>query len=154
MSNKQLYQKNVFLQKSKDKFNPDVLKKKDDVDKNRKINVFKKSITTYNSITNHTPENIKSQKDLELQKDSVIQNLESIIMQKKKEREEQEMQLKPQKQKIIIDENSEQKKIQDFNEMKEEQTEYLNTHKKVVEENKNRYEDILSNLKNLGILNN
>ena len=28
MSNKQLYQKNVFLQKSKDKFNPDVLKKK------------------------------------------------------------------------------------------------------------------------------
>jgi len=154
MSNKQLYQKNVFLQKSKDKFNPDVLKKKDDVDKNRKINVFKKSITTYNSITNHTPENIKSQKDLELQKDSVIQNLESIIMQKKKEREDQEMQLKPQKQKIIIDENSEQKKIQDFNEMKEEQTEYLNTHKKVVEENKNRYEDILSNLKNLGILNN
>ena len=154
MSNKQLYQKNVFLQKSKDKFNPDVLKKKDDVDKNRKINVFKKSSTTYNSITNHTPENIKSQKDLELQKDSVIQNLESIIMQKKKEREDQEMQLKPQKQKIIIDENSEQKKIQDFNEMKEEQTEYLNTHKKVVEENKNRYEDILSNLKNLGILNN
>jgi hypothetical protein len=154
MSNKQLYQKNVFLQKSKDKFNPDVLKKKDDVDKNRKINVFKKSNTTYNSITNHTPESIKSQKDLELQKDSVIQNLESIIMQKKKEREEQEIQLKPQKQKIIIDENSEQKKIQDFNEMKEEQTEYLNTHKKVVEDNKNRYEDILSNLKNLGILNN
>jgi len=154
MSNKQLYQKNVFLQKSKDKFNPDVLKKKDDVDKNRKINVFKKSNTTYNSITNHTPESIKSQKDLELQKDSVIQNLESIIMQKKKEREEQEIQLKPQKQKIIIEENIEQKKIQDFNEMKEEQTEYLNTHKKVVEDNKNRYDDILCNLKNLGILNN
>ena len=154
MSNKQLYQKNVFLQKSKDKFNPDVLKKKDDVDKNRKINVFKKSNTTYNSITNHTPETIKSQKDLELQKDSVIQNLESIIMQKKKEREEQEIQLKPQKQKIIIEENIEQKKIQDFNEMKEEQTEYLNTHKKIVEDNKNRYDDILCNLKNLGILNN
>ena len=154
MNNKQLYQKNVFLQKSKDKFNPDVLKKKDDIDKNRKTNVFKKSNTTYNSITNNTPENIKSQKDLELQKDSVILNLESIIMQKKKEREEQEILLKPQKQKIIIEDNIEQKKIQDFNEMKEEQTEYLNTHKKVVEDNKNRYDDILCNLKNLGILNN
>ncbi len=153
MNNKQLYQKNVFLQKSKDKYNPDVLKKKNDVDKTRQVNVFKKSNTTYNSITNHTPENIKSQKDLELQKDSAIQNIESIIMQKKKEREEQEILLKPQKQKIVMEDVVEQKKIHDFNEMKEEQTEYLNTHKKVVEENKNRYDDILNNLKNLGILN-
>lgn len=154
MNNRQLYQKNVFLQKTKDKFNPDVLKKKDEVDKNRKVSVFKKSNTTYNSITNHTPENIKSQKDLELQKDSALQNIESIILQKKKEREDQEVQLKPQKQKIVMEETIEQKKIQDFNEMKDEQTEYLNTHKKVVEQNKNRYDDILSNLKNLGILNN
>ncbi len=153
MSNKQLYQKNVFLQKTKDKFNPDVLKKKDDIDKNRKVNVFRKSNTTYNSITNHTPENIKSQKDLELQKDSVIQNIDSIIMQKKKEREEQEIQLKPAKHKLVMEDTISEKKIQDFNEMKDEQNEYLNTHKKVVETNKNRYDDILNNLKNLGILN-
>ena len=154
MSNKQLYQKNVFLQKTKDKFNPDVLKAKDAIDKNRKINVFKKTNVTYNSITNNTPENIKSQKDLELQKDNAIQNIETVMAQIKKDREEQEIQLKPQKQKLIINETLEKKKIHDFNEMKEEQTEYLNTHKKVVEINKNRYDDILSNLKNLGILNN
>lgn len=80
--------------------------------------------------------------------------MESIIMQKKKEREEQEVLLKPQKQKIVMEDVVEQKKIHDFNEMKEEQTEYLNTHKKAVEENKTRYDGILNNLKNLGILNN
>jgi hypothetical protein len=153
MSNKQLYQKNVFLQKSKDKFNPDVLKKKDDVDKNRKINVFKKSSTTYNSITNHTPENIKSQKDLELQKDSVIQNLESIIMQKKKEREDQDILLKPQKQKLVLNDIINDNINQDFNELKTEQTQYLNTQKRIIETNKNKYDDIMNNLKNLGILN-
>jgi hypothetical protein len=152
--NKQLYQKNIFLQNSKDKCNPDVLKKKDDVDKNRKMNVFKKSTTTYNSITNHTPENIKSQKDLELQKDGVLTNIESIILQKKKEREDQEALLKPQKQKLVMEDDLEQKKIQNFNEMKEEQSEYLISHKKVIENNKNRYDNILNNLKNLGIINN
>jgi len=154
MSNKQLYQKNVFLQKTKDKFNPDVLKAKEDIDKNRKLNVFKKTNVTYNSITNNTPENIKSQKDLELQKDNAIQNIETIMTQIKKDREEQEIQFKPIKQKLIMDKTNEQKKNNDFNEMKEEQNEYLNTHKKTVEINKTRYDDILCNLKNLGILNN
>ena len=111
---KQLYQKNIFLQNSKDKFNPDVLKKKDEIDKNRKINVFRKSTTTYNSITNHIPENIKSQKDLELQKDNALTNIESIIIQKKKEREDQELLLKPQKQKLLMDETLEQKKNTKF----------------------------------------
>ena len=154
MSNKQLYQKNIFLQKSKDKCNPDILKKKDDIDKNRKLNVFKKSNITYNSITNHTPDNIKTQKDLELQKDCVLSNIDNIITQKKIEREEQDQKLKPLKQKIIINDYIEKNNMQNFNEMKEEQTEYINTYKKVVENNKNRYDDILSNLQNLGILNN
>jgi hypothetical protein len=154
MSNKQLYQKNVFLQKTKDKFNPDVLKAKEDIDKNRKLNVFKKTNVTYNSITNNTPENIKSQKDLELQKDNAILNIETVMAQIKKDREDQEIQFKPIKQKLIMDKTNEQKKNIDFNEMKEEQNEYLNTHKKTVEINKTRYDDILCNLKNLGILNN
>jgi hypothetical protein len=151
--NKQLYQKNLFLQKSKDKFNPDVLKKKEDFDKNRKINIFKKSTVTYNSITNQTPDNIKNQKDLELNKDSVITDLDNIIMQKKKEREDQDILLKPQKQKLITNDNINDNDNQDFNELKTEQTQYLDTQKKIIETNKNKYEDIMNNLKNLGILN-
>jgi hypothetical protein len=151
--NKQLYQKNLFLQKSKDKFNPDVIIKKDEFDKNRKVNIFKKSTVTYNSITNQIPNNINNQKDLELSKDSAITDLENIIMQKKKEREEQDILLKPQKQKLVLNDNINTDKNQDFNDLKTEQTHYLNTQKKIIETNKNKYEDIMNNLKNLGILN-
>ena len=79
-----IYQKNVFFQKSKEKYNPDVLKKKELEDKNRNSTIFKKSNITYNSITNQNPENIKSQHDLELKKDTCKLNLEQIILQKKK----------------------------------------------------------------------
>ena len=79
---KQLIQKNVFIQKSKDKFNPDVIKKVESEDKNRKVSVFKKTNQTYNSITNQNPDNIKTQKDLELEKDNPLNNIEQIILQK------------------------------------------------------------------------
>ena len=151
--NKQLYQKNLFLQKTKDKFNPDVIKKKNDFEKNRQTNIFKKSSITYNSITNQTPNNIKNQKDLELNKDTVITDLENIIIQKKKERENQDILLKPQKQKLVMNDNINIDKNQEFNELKIEQTQYLDNQKKIIETNKNRYEDIMINLKKLGILN-
>lgn len=153
MNNKQLYQKNLFLQKSKDKFNPDVITKKNDFDKNRKINIFKKSTVTYNSITNQIPNNIKNQKDLELGKDTAITDLENIIMQKKKEREDQDILLKPLKQKLVLDDNINDNRNQNFNELKTEQTQYLNTQKKIIETNKNKYDDIMNNLKDLGIIN-
>ena len=53
---------NVFLQKSKEKYNPDVNQKKSTLEKTRKENVFKKNTVVYNSITNQIPENIKSHK--------------------------------------------------------------------------------------------
>jgi hypothetical protein len=149
---KQLYQKNIFLQKTKDKCNPDLIKKKEEADKSRKVNVFKKSSITYNSITNKTPTNIKTQKDLELEKDNVITNIESIVLQKKKERETQEIQFKPQKQKLLPDENIHNQKNENFIELKSEQKEYINSQKKVIESNKNKYNDIMSNLKSLGII--
>jgi hypothetical protein len=149
---KQLYQKNIFLQKTKEKFNPDLIKKKEEADKVRKINVFKKSSITYNSITNKTPTNVKNQKDLELEKDNVITNIENIVLQKKKERETQEIQFKPQKQKLLPDENI-NIKDENFIELKSEQKEYINSQKKIIENNKNKYNDIMSNLKSLGIIN-
>jgi hypothetical protein len=151
--NKQLYNKNLFLQKTKDKFNPDVMKKKEEFDKNRKSNIFKKSTVTYNSITNQVPDNIRNQKDLELTKDSAIINIDNIIINKKKEREEQDAILKPQKQKLICNENINSTLNEDFNQLKIEQNKYLDTQKKILETNKNKYEDIIKNLKNVGIIN-
>ncbi len=151
---KQLIQKNVFVQKSQDKFNPDVIKKVESEDKNRQVSVFKKTNQVYNSITNKNPENIKSQKDLELEKDNPLNNIEQIILQKKKEREEQDEKLKPVKQKVLINENIEsQEVIQNFTELKNENSEFFNQQKKIIETNKNKYEDIMKNLKKLGIVN-
>lgn len=158
-----IYQKNVFFQKSKEKYNPDVLKKKELEDKNRNSTIFKKSNITYNSITNQNPENIKSQHDLELKKDTCKLNLEQIILQKKKERDEQDLINKPIKQKVLnnsiignttnnIDNNT--NNIQNFNELKNEQTDYIIQQQKLIETNKNKYENIMKNLKELGILNN
>jgi hypothetical protein len=151
---KQLIQKNVFIQKSKDKFNPDVIKKLESEDKNRQISVFKKTNQTYNSITNQNPENIKSQKDLELDKDNPLNNIEQIILQKKKEREEQDEKLKPIKQKVLINESIESSEIiQNFTELKNENSDFFTQQKKIIETNKNKYEDIMKNLKKLGIVN-
>jgi hypothetical protein len=153
--NKQLYQNNLFLQKTKEKFNPDVLKKKNEFDKNRKINIFKKSGVTYNSITNNTPNTIKTQKDLELPKDDVISDLECVILKKKKERDDQETLLKQHKQpkqKLIVPDKIDDEPTE-FIELKSEQNKYLDSHKKTIETNKNRYDDIMNDLKNLGIIN-
>jgi hypothetical protein len=146
--------KNIFIQKSKDKFNPDVNKKAENEDKNRKTKqIFKKSNQTYNSITNQVPTKIETQKDLELLKDNPLDNIEQIILQKKKEREDQDITLKPVKQKILLNETSESGDIiKDFNEMKDENTQCIKQQKKIIENNKNKYEDIIKNLKNLGIV--
>ena len=146
--------KNVFIQKSNKKFNPDVLKKVEFEDKNRTQSVYKKSNQTYNSITNQNPENIKTQKDLELEKDNPLDNIEQIILQKKKEREEQDDKLKPVKQKVLLNEANESSVIiQNFNELKNENTEFFNQQQKIIDINKNKYESIMKNLKNLGIVN-
>jgi hypothetical protein len=146
--------KNVFIQKSNKKFNPDVLKKVEFEDKNRTQSVYKKSNQTYNSITNQNPENIKTQKDLELEKDNPLDNIEQIILQKKKEREEQDDKLKPVKQKVLLNESNESSvMIQNFNELKNENTEFFNQQQKIIDINKNKYESIMKNLKHLGIVN-
>lgn len=147
---------NVFLQKSQKKYNPDVNQKKFNLEKTRKENVFKKNTIVYNSITNQIPENIKSYQDLQLEKDSAIININQLITKKNEERialEEEFKQNNP-KQKIIMSDNTTDTKISTFTEMKKIQTEYAIHHNKKVETNKNKYEGIMKNLKDLGIINN
>jgi hypothetical protein len=142
---------NIFLQKSKDKFNPDVISKKTSIEKDRKNNIFKKNDIVYNSITNLTPNNIKTTKDLELQKDTPICNLDLLLAEKTKERNEQEIINKTTKQKIIINNNEQ---TQTYNELKSELLDFTNLQKNEIKTNKNKYENIIDNLKNLGIINN
>ena len=44
--------------------------------------------------------------------------------------------------------------VSSFTEMKKIQSEYVNNRNKQIETNKNKYDDIINNLKDLGIINN
>jgi hypothetical protein len=152
MSN--LVEQNVFFKMNKTKFNPDIDIKTNEIKSHREINVFKKSNNIYNSITNQIPEDIKSQKDLELNKDKPIENIKDLIMNKAKERLEQEQTLKPIKQKILNNNEIINNNKQHFNDLKNEQTNFINEQQKIINNNKSKYENILENLKSLGILEN
>ena len=161
MSN--LLDNNIFFKMNKNKFNPDINIKNETIINERNENIFKKSNTTYNSITNQIPEDIKSQKDLELDKDKPINNLQDIILNKAKERMEQEQQFKPIKQKILINtennntenNNTENNNVPlNFNDLKIDQTIFNDNQQVIINNNKNKYENILKNLKSLGILDN
>jgi hypothetical protein len=149
----QLYKQNIFVQKSIKKFNPDIITNKDKIENTRKETIFKQSKITYNSITNNTPDIIISNKDLELTKDKPINNIEIIINDKYKERKEQDILYKPIKQKIINEETIEENKtINNFIELKDDQTEFSTIQKKEIESNKNKYKNIILKLKNSKII--
>jgi phosphoribosyl-dephospho-CoA transferase len=144
---------NIFFQLSKQKHNPDVLLKKDDFEKKRQENIFKKNSIVYNSITNKIPTDVKNQKDLELQKDLPINNLESIIAEKFRERSEQDNQLKQTKQKVILNDEVAEKTLNCVD-LKNIQKYHAESRKKEIENNKNKYENIMLDLKDLGIIKN
>jgi hypothetical protein len=147
MSN-DLLQKNIFYQNSKDKYNPDIIIKKNNVENERVKNIFKKNNITYNSITNHTPNIINTSKDLELQKDTPLMNIDKAIALKQQERMEQYLN-KPNKQKILIVE--EQKELCTELKIGHQDFAKKQTHEILI--NKNKYEDIVKDLKDLGIFN-
>lgn len=145
-----LLEKNIFIKMNQTKFNPDINSKNEAIKNDRETNIFMKSNITYNSITNHVPIDIKSQKDLELNKDKPLENLKDIILNKAKERHEQEQLFKPQKQKLIDTENNDL--IQNFSELKIDQNNFKNEQQNIINNNRNKYESILENLKSLRIL--
>ena len=149
-----LLEKNIFYQKSKDKSNPDVLIKKSTIEKNRTEAVFKKSDLVYNSITNTVPENIRSPKDLELKRDLPLSNFEELMQQKIKERNEENNINKNIKQKVIVNDDLTIQNNQIYSELKNDQLEFSKIQNDKIKNNKDRYDDIIINLKNLGIINN
>ena len=145
---------NIFFQNKKDKFNPDVIKDLSKKSSERKRNEFQESKVIYNGITNEVPDKIKNSKDLKLKVDDSIDNLnmKRMIKQKEEERCKQDYDLKPQKLKSLPENLIVDKHIENFDELKKNSEAFI---KKTVQEHnqqKSKYDNIMTNLKDLGII--
>lgn len=147
---------NIFFKDKKNKFNPDVIKNASKKTGERKKTEFQVSKTVYNPVTNEAvPDTIKSAKDLKLKKDDCLNNndIKKMIKEKQNERTKQEYDLKPVKLKAIPDDLIVDKHIENFDELKKNSEAHV---KKVIQEHsvqKNKFDNIISNLKDLGIIN-
>jgi hypothetical protein len=144
---------NIFFQNKKDKFNPDVIKNLSKKSSDRKKIEFQESKVIYNGITNEVPDKIKNGKDLKLKVDESIDNnsMKKMIKIKEDERNRQDYDLKPQKLKCLPENLIVDKHIENFEELKKNSEAYI---KKTVQEHtqqKSKYDNIISNLKDLGI---
>jgi hypothetical protein len=146
---------NIFLKDKKDKFNPDVIKNISKKTIERKKTDFEVSKNVYNPVTNHVPNNVKSIKDLKLEKDNSFNTneIKKIMRDKENERKKQESDLKPIKLKSIPEDLIIDKHIENFDELKKNSETYT---KKITQEHdlqKDKYNNIITSLKNLGIIN-
>jgi len=144
---------NIFFKNKKDKFNPDVINNLSKKTSERKKTEFIESKIIYNGITNDVPNKIKNSNDLKLDIDESIDTntMKKIIKQKEDERNKQDYDLKPQKLKCLPDNLIIDKHIENFDELKKNSESYI---KKTVQEQsvqKSKYDNIISNLKDLGI---
>jgi hypothetical protein len=144
---------NIFFKNKKDKFNPDVINNLSKKTSERKKTEFIESKIIYNGITNDVPNKIKNSNDLKLDIDESIDTntMKKIIKQKEDERSKQDYDLKPQKLKCLPDNLIIDKHIENFDELKKNSESYI---KKTVQEQsvqKSKYDNIISNLKDLGI---
>lgn len=122
---------NPFIQNKK--FNPDILNIFDKKEKERNHSAFK--------YTNDIEEKYKIIKE-EIKQDKPLRNLQQLINDREKERKSQEEEFDFKQKKNILDV---EKEFNDFNNLK-------NNQKKTIKKNCN-VDNILDDLKNLGILN-
>lgn len=144
---------NIFFKNKKDKFNPDVINNLSKKTTERKKTEFIESKIIYNGITNDIPNKIKNSNDLKLDVDESIDanTMKKIIKQKEDERSKQDYDLKPIKLKCLPENLIIDKHIENFDELKINSESYI---KKTVQEQtvqKSKYDNIISNLKDLGI---
>jgi hypothetical protein len=145
---------NIFLKNKKDKFNPDVITNLSKKSNERKKNEFQISKNIYNPITNSVPDNIKSGKDLKLQKDNSIQtnDIKKLIKQKEDERNKQYTDLKPLKIKSLPTNLIVDKHIENFEELKNNSESFVKKTNQEQSQQKDKYNNIMSGLQNLGII--
>ena len=148
--------KNIFIKLNKNKYNPDIESKLDNISNERSQTKFSLSKTIYNPITGIIPDKLNSQNDLILQKDNSNVDFKSLILNKETERLQQNELYKPIKTKIISNNsnsvnnttdivNNNCENIKTYNELKQN----LQTNNKF---NQNNYDNILIGLKDLGII--
>ena len=143
---------NIFLQMKKEKYNPDIenllLNKQNDRDTTKFD--FQKLI--YNPITGLIPENVKTQNDLLLKKDTSLSDLEirKLLNEKERERQQQNELYKPVKTKIITKGLEENKYNIKNNYL--ETYEQMKSNSIPLQVNNNNLNDIMQSMKELGIL--
>jgi hypothetical protein len=146
---------NIFFKNKKEteKFNPDVISNLSKKNGERKKIEFKASSTVYNAITNIVPKDVKSPKDLLLNSNEPFDDIKKLINQKKIERSRQDFDLKPQRIKALPDNLIVDKHIENFDELKNNSEIHMKNTINTMTEQKSKYNDIMLNLKRLGILN-
>ena len=94
---------NIFIKMKKEKYNPDIENKFKGKECERKATQFDLSTSIYNPITGIVPSQIRSNSDLELDKDDKYSSddVNKLIIEKKNERGIQDIEYKPIKTKII-----------------------------------------------------
>ena len=139
---------NIFFQNKKDKYNPDINDKFLQKENERLNNNYNLSNVIYNPITGIIPTDIKSPDDLKINIDNNIYNINKLISEKENERKQQEQLFKNNDIQTKVINNYNQNSCHDnFNELKEKS---LINNKNV---DNNNFNNILSELKDLGILN-
>ena len=144
---------NIFFKNKKDKFNPDVINNLSKKTSERKKTEFLESKIIYNGITNDVPTKIKNSDDLKLDIDESIDTntMKKIIKQKEDERSKQDYDLKPIKLKCLPDNIIIDKYIENFEELKTSSEAHIKKTEQEQSHQKLKYDNIISNLKDLGI---
>lgn len=143
---------NIFFKNIKDKFNPDVIANLSKKSGERQKTEFKESKIVYNGITNNVPDKIKNYKDLKLEIDQPLENIKKMLAMKMDERNKQEHELKPQKLKALPQNLIVDKHIENFEELKNSSESHMKVTQTELNQQKDKYTSIMSNLKNMGIL--
>jgi hypothetical protein len=163
---------NIFVKMKREKFNPDVDDKLKGKEVEREKTRFDLSTSIYNPITGIVPSQIRSEYDLVLHKDDAYSNtdIKKLIMEKENERITQDIQYKPVKTKVINNnphhtynginqisqENYQQQNrtnyIETYEELKKGSSYIKNEQEKSVNQNKEKYNNILGGLKDLGVI--
>lgn len=163
---------NIFVKMKRDKFNPDVENKLKGKEVERDKTRFDLTNSIYNPITGVVPAQIRSNNDLILEKDCAYTNtdIKKLIMEKENERVNQDVQFKPVKTKVINNNpqnsNQNQTSSSQDNFQQQSRTNYIETYEelkrgsanikieqaKSVNQNKEKYNNILDGLKDLGII--
>jgi hypothetical protein len=139
---------NIFIKNKKGKYNPDIENKLQSKESERNATIFNLTNSIYNPVTGIVPSQISTMNDLVLQVDNpYTQNdIKNLIMNKELERQNQDTQFKPLQTKVLPTTTTQQTNyIETYEELKKNSS---NNNK----QSKEKYNNILEGLKDLGII--